>query len=1263
MASRRLAISSLLCEDESPPRPVAGPSSHSTPSSSRPTSGFVDSNTYPTSSLQYVNHTSPSATSTHLSPSQSEHRIFHPPVVVSPPIPIPRRNERHGTHSPERRTRMEMFVDDEPPNRVIDHHRDSPSHNYHPPTSPHTRRQSHLDRQQLSLGDRHDAQYQSPPECSYTTSSPVRPPSSSGPTLSPRQYPSFSYSPTRSPHHILLSPTHAQTSPLPVTSQFRHTSTSSDSQYPRAYMAPLDIHYKPHSSPKSSISVQANPFRLTPVHPASFSSPSSAPPFPVSPTSRRVPSPPRHSPVLSRSFGSTTHSPTMPLRHPSNSPTISKSPLDGFGPLEALVQAATEERRRLSGGSVDVPPSVWQGSNRSDSSPSLRAVGASPVLTTGPIPPHTQSPSSSSHSQSRSRSRSAEQTTSPPDPEHHLETTYGQLSTSPTVSSTRHLPNDSLPEISPRALHDGEPPLKRRRGSSDSQQQTAPSAQQSHLPLAQHAPHSPMVRTRALSPVTVFDMRAPVRTTPVEPVVASPVGIPHSPSVSVSGSYQSGLAISPVTPSNLIGPGQPYEPSMFDTTAYDNAAPVPVPRRVSIQHDSQEWLAQQYPSSQSTSSNSTDHVGMAVSHLSTLKLESKSPVPPMIDIRPATMSPVDRRIHLSGPGMSPTHAQRSALDTDIDMEFDFIASSSATSTSKRRAAEHDVDDELLSLVDDKPRPSSKSPSNRSPIPPPETSRKPTSSQVASLKHSHSTSARSPSLSTQADRDSMPPPALPAGGALSSSKNGGRAESAGSGSTQAKKKESGTQKGMARTKQTSKAKPKGTLSKTKPKLGKDALAESATTHLSPLAQSSTTTSTTTTGRGKKGSPAVGGHAGGSKRSASASVATAAVGGAPSRSRSTSVMPGEVGKEGAPEPEEEAVVDDKLYCVCKTPYDEDRVMIACDRCDEWYHTQCVQMPDDEVDLVDQFICPICIANNPGLPRTTYKKRCWAGLKHLNPSSAEACHKPARGSLSKYCSDECGIAHMQYRIEAWGGDKEGLWEGVKKAEKREAVVIQCIHSATNGNVGTKSRGLVQQQVMPSAKPRMERQLVRLTARLEKIARQRDEIRKDMEIVLWRSRLFELAAARADEVNECGWDQRLCFDHDEYAEFGASVFDSYDDAQRENEDAMQVDGGVEDGEWWCKGHHKCERHAGWQKLRQAEIDFEKGTMEAALEALDTQAGDLRKKVDEVNDTHVSKPTNITEFKMAPVKPFTGPNGIAKPKVNGTIAKKGKKRKTDGPS
>jgi COMPASS component SPP1 len=68
------------------------------------------------------------------------------------------------------------------------------------------------------------------------------------------------------------------------------------------------------------------------------------------------------------------------------------------------------------------------------------------------------------------------------------------------------------------------------------------------------------------------------------------------------------------------------------------------------------------------------------------------------------------------------------------------------------------------------------------------------------------------------------------------------------------------------------------------------------------------------------------------------------------------------------------DDKVYCICRSHYEEGRVMIACDRCvsqlfalcqysktyscDDWYHMSCLGMPDLEVDLVDQFFCPVCV-----------------------------------------------------------------------------------------------------------------------------------------------------------------------------------------------------------------------------------------------------------------------------------------------------------------
>ncbi|KAK9668147.1 hypothetical protein RND81_13G037200 [Saponaria officinalis] len=43
---------------------------------------------------------------------------------------------------------------------------------------------------------------------------------------------------------------------------------------------------------------------------------------------------------------------------------------------------------------------------------------------------------------------------------------------------------------------------------------------------------------------------------------------------------------------------------------------------------------------------------------------------------------------------------------------------------------------------------------------------------------------------------------------------------------------------------------------------------------------------------------------------------------------------------------------LYCICRKPYDQ-RPMIACDQCDEWYHFDCVKL----VSPPEIYICPAC------------------------------------------------------------------------------------------------------------------------------------------------------------------------------------------------------------------------------------------------------------------------------------------------------------------
>lgn len=281
------------------------------------------------------------------------------------------------------------------------------------------------------------------------------------------------------------------------------------------------------------------------------------------------------------------------------------------------------------------------------------------------------------------------------------------------------------------------------------------------------------------------------------------------------------------------------------------------------------------------------------------------------------------------------------------------------------------------------------------------------------------------------------------------------------------------------------------------------------------------------------------------------------------------------------------------------------------------QCLGMSDLQVDLVDQFFCPTCIQSkhlqaicrrrdrsqailgNPNLSlKTTYKARCFAGIKHKEPSSSSACHKPARGALSKYCSDECGVNFMQTKIEVWtarGGQKTKLWETVKDADPREGVVTILSapkkHAAVkaevdadgdvklvdgnlndskpelrlNGPATTIKKGLSQQK---------ERELVRLRKELDEVVDLRNSMKQELEIIEWRESLIKLASQRSEEVGECGWDQRLCMDDEEWVEVGPTILENYDGQDQQDDESESF------GEWWCRGKKKCERHAGYALL-----------------------------------------------------------------------------------
>ena len=50
--------------------------------------------------------------------------------------------------------------------------------------------------------------------------------------------------------------------------------------------------------------------------------------------------------------------------------------------------------------------------------------------------------------------------------------------------------------------------------------------------------------------------------------------------------------------------------------------------------------------------------------------------------------------------------------------------------------------------------------------------------------------------------------------------------------------------------------------------------------------------------------------------------------------------------------------RLYCVCRQPNDENKMMMCCDFCQEWFHPACVGVDEDEAEAVARWHCPGCI-----------------------------------------------------------------------------------------------------------------------------------------------------------------------------------------------------------------------------------------------------------------------------------------------------------------
>ncbi|PWN28904.1 hypothetical protein BDZ90DRAFT_134082 [Jaminaea rosea] len=215
-----------------------------------------------------------------------------------------------------------------------------------------------------------------------------------------------------------------------------------------------------------------------------------------------------------------------------------------------------------------------------------------------------------------------------------------------------------------------------------------------------------------------------------------------------------------------------------------------------------------------------------------------------------------------------------------------------------------------------------------------------------------------------------------------------------------------------------------------------------------------------------------------------------------------------------------------CTAFAGHYEERLMIACDLCDEWYHAACVPSMDDELAaLVDVFVCPRCEPHTTEC--TTMKPPCLR----------QGCKMAARPPLSRYCSDRCGIlvaaariAKTKYAKSSSGGPKRLLTKQVQAASRKEGMVVWgeadaeglqqwfaslSVRGADHGQEEVEDED-ESKPIHPTSEPlsvgssREEERLVDLRHHLSKLTAQRQEVSTTLDLAESRVKLLQLVDDR---------------------------------------------------------------------------------------------------------------------------------------------------------
>ncbi|KAG0172417.1 hypothetical protein DFQ30_010485 [Apophysomyces sp. BC1015] len=282
----------------------------------------------------------------------------------------------------------------------------------------------------------------------------------------------------------------------------------------------------------------------------------------------------------------------------------------------------------------------------------------------------------------------------------------------------------------------------------------------------------------------------------------------------------------------------------------------------------------------------------------------------------------------------------------------------------------------------------------------------------------------------------------------------------------------------------------------------------------------------------------------------------------------------------------VSDDTLYCICRKPYDAPRFMIACDRCDQWFHGECIGISEKQGEFIDVYFCFECVKGKLNCENgrvftpsaVTGKKPSWKP-ECANPTCLKAARMGTHQKhFSKYCTDDCGMQIARSKL------------SMSEMKRRATGGAVSPLNETRNNYLSKSR-------LSSFADRDDRQ------RLSRVWDEKNRAKAMVSLVDRKSTLLQTLSKMSAESDEdiCGFDSRLGWPDtiweqvQQVTETGRTI-------------ELKLASGVDPKPFTvCRAGRRCHKHAGWQKLKVLEFEQERNEQFTILTMLERERQQIK--------------------------------------------------------